>query len=83
MHCEILYKTTALGYDAFMDSLPQTVWIDACAHRLHQRWRSAAPDQLEELAEDLWQDERLRSMQPAEAARACLEPLPNRATDAR
>lgn len=58
-----------------MDTLPAHVWIAACAHRLQQQWRTVDPDQLEELAGDLWRDERLRSMLPAEAARAWLEPL--------
>lgn len=58
-----------------MESLPAPVWIAACAHRLQQQWRTVDPDQLEELAGDLWRDERLRSMLPADAARAWLEPV--------
>ena len=58
-----------------MDPLPAPVWIAACAHRLQQQWRTVDPDQLEELAGDLWRDERLRTMSPDEAASAWLEPI--------
>lgn len=63
------------GKLATMDALPAHVWIAACAHRLQQQWRTVDPDQLEELAGDLWRDERLRSMSPAEAAEVWLVPL--------
>ncbi len=58
-----------------MDSLPPDIWIAACAHVLQQQWRTVDPGQLEELAGDLWRDERLRSMTPSDAARAWLEPV--------
>ncbi|WP_086922222.1 hypothetical protein [Variovorax sp. JS1663] len=61
-----------------MESVAAEIWIAACAHRLQQRWRTVDPDQLEELAEDLWRDPRLRTMHPDEAARVWLEPLPSR-----
>ena len=66
-----------------MDSLPSSVWIAACAHRLQQQWRTVDPEQLEEVAGDLWRDARLRSMEPGDAAQAWLRPLSHgRATDA-
>lgn len=65
-----------------MDLLPPSIWIAACAHRLQQQWRTVDPDQLEELAGDLWRDERLRSMPPSEAARVWLEPLSSEPLDA-
>lgn len=58
-----------------MDSLTADIWIAACAHQLQQHWRTIDPGQLEELAGDLWRDERLRSMMPSDAARAWLEPV--------
>ena len=44
------------------------IWIAACAHALQRHWRTVDPEQLEELARDLWRDERLRGMSPNEAA---------------
>ena len=58
-----------------MDFLPGPEWIAACAHRLHKHWHSVDPTLLEEVAGDLWNNETLRSMPPAEAARAWLEPV--------
>lgn len=60
-----------------MDPLPPDIWIAACAHALQQQWRTVDPAQLEDVAGDLWRDERLRSMTPGEAARAWLEPVAN------
>ena len=58
-----------------MEILSPTIWIAACAHTLQQHWRTVDPDQLEELAGELWRDERLRSMPPGDAAKAWLEPI--------
>ncbi|WP_345537106.1 hypothetical protein [Variovorax defluvii] len=65
-----------------MHETAATIWIAACAHRLQQQWRTVDPLQLEEVAADLWRDERLRSMTPDEAARAWLEPVAPSARDA-
>jgi hypothetical protein len=51
-----------------MDDTPPELWIAACAHRLQQQWRTVDPLQLEEVAAELWRDERLRSMPPDAAA---------------
>ncbi|MET3498139.1 hypothetical protein [Variovorax boronicumulans] len=51
-----------------MDSTPVNVWIAACAHRLQQQWHTIDPLELEDVARDLWRDERLRAMPPDEAA---------------
>jgi hypothetical protein len=51
------------------------IWIAACAHALQRHWRTVDPEQLEELACDLWRDERLRGMAPNDAARTWLEPV--------
>ncbi len=58
-----------------MDALPAHIWIAACAHQLQQQWRTVDPVQLEDLAGDLWRDERLRTLGPDEAARVWLEPV--------
>jgi len=58
-----------------MDSMPSDVWIAACAHRLQRHWRTVDPFTLEETAAELWRDERLRAMAPAEAATEWLRPL--------
>ncbi len=58
-----------------MDALPASIWIAACAHQLQQQWRTVDPLQLEDLAADLWEDERLRALAPSDAARVWLEPV--------
>lgn len=50
-------------------------WIAVCAHQLQRQWRTVDPDQLDEVAADLWRDPRLRAMAPAEAAVAWLAPV--------
>lgn len=40
------------------------IWIAACSHRLQRRWRTVAPEQLEEVAETLCTDERFRALDP-------------------
>lgn len=61
-----------------MDALPAHIWIAACAHQLQQHWRTVDPTQLEDLAGDLWNDERLRALTPSEAAQIWLEPVTGR-----
>jgi hypothetical protein len=58
-----------------MDETPSDLWIAACAHRLQQQWRTMDPLQLEEVAAELWRDERLRSMPPDAAAVVWLGPV--------
>jgi len=58
-----------------MDEIAADVWIAACAHRLQQQWRTVDPLLLEEVAADLWRDERLRSLPPGAAAVAWLGPV--------
>jgi len=58
-----------------MEPISAQTWIAACAHQLQRQWRTVDPEQLEEVAADLWRDERLRSMAPAMAAVAWLQPL--------
>lgn len=58
-----------------MDQMPANVWTAACAHRLQQRWRTVDPVVLEEVADDIWHDQRLREMPPADAAVEWLKPI--------
>jgi hypothetical protein len=58
-----------------MDETPGDLWIAACAHRLQQQWRTVDPLQLEDVAAELWRDERLRSLPPAAAAVVWLGPV--------
>ncbi|SEB26366.1 hypothetical protein [Variovorax sp. YR216] len=50
-------------------------WIAICAHELQRRWRTVDPEQLDDLAGDLWQNEQLRELPPAQAAIAWLSPI--------
>ena len=52
-----------------------TQWIALCAQRLSVRWHSVDPEQLEEVAVDIWKDARFRAMSPAEAAAVWLAPI--------
>jgi hypothetical protein len=58
-----------------MENMPATLWIAACAHRLQQRWHTVDVLELEEVARDLWRDDRLRAMWPEEAAADWLRPI--------
>ncbi|CAN7161509.1 MULTISPECIES: hypothetical protein [unclassified Variovorax] len=55
--------------------MDREIWIAVCAHRLQRQWRTVDPEQLDELAADLWKDERLRALAPDDAATLWLEPL--------
>ena len=50
------------------DNLADVQWVAHCAHRLRAHWPHADPTSLEEAAADLWNDESLRAMPPAQAA---------------
>lgn len=62
-------------YHFVMNELTPTQWITKCAERLHERWETVEPAQLEEVAMDLWNDPRLRSLPPTDAATVWLSPL--------
>ena len=51
-----------------MERLSSQEWIALASHRLSFRWRHVAPEQLDEVAADLHRDEKLRSLEPGEAA---------------
>lgn len=56
-------------------SMDAGTWITAVAQRLQARWKTVDAGRLEDLAADLWLDERLRAMEPVEAADAWLAPV--------
>jgi hypothetical protein len=58
-----------------MDPIDADIWIAACAHQLQRQWRTVDPEQLEEVAADLWRNERLRALPPVQAAARWLEPV--------
>ncbi|HEX2539903.1 MAG TPA: hypothetical protein VHM00_02355 [Caldimonas sp.] len=55
-----------------MDEIRQQEWVAQCARRLRQHWRTIDLGSLEEVALELFADERMRSMSPAAAATAWL-----------
>ncbi|MGJ7610794.1 MULTISPECIES: hypothetical protein [unclassified Variovorax] len=55
--------------------MPATLWIAACAHRLQRQWHTVDVVELEDVARDLWRDERLRAMWPEDAAARWLRPV--------
>ena len=55
--------------------MEREIWIARCAHRLQRHWRTVDPEQLDEVAADLWKDERLRELPPEAAAVAWLGPI--------
>ncbi len=66
---------TGWAYSISMAEMTAEIWIAACAHRLQQRWRTVDPLLLEEVAADLWRDDRLRALPPDAAAVAWLDPV--------
>lgn len=58
-----------------MEALRPTEWIIKCAERLHDRWHTVEPAQLEEVAVDIWKNDHLRSMGPEAAAAFWLTPV--------
>lgn len=58
-----------------MQTLTEPQWIALAAHRLQYRWRSIHPEQLDELAADLWRDPHLRELEPAAAVDEWLAPI--------
>lgn len=57
------------------EDIPTDIWVYYCARRLKLHWRTVDPAQLDELAEDLAKDARLRAMSPQAAAVLWLEPV--------
>ncbi|OUL98767.1 hypothetical protein A8M77_29945 [Variovorax sp. JS1663] len=55
--------------------MDRSEWLAACAHQLQRRWRTIDPEVLEDVANDLWADESLRTLPPTRAAIEWLKPL--------
>ena len=58
-----------------MHQLAQPDWIAIAAHRLQHRWRSINPGQLDDVASELWNDTRLRELEPVAAVDVWLAPI--------
>ena len=54
------------------DNLADLQWLAHCAECLREQWPRADPTSLAEAASELWADEALRRLKPAEAARGWL-----------
>lgn len=50
-------------------------WLRAMSERLQQQWPTIDPQRLDDLALDLWRDERLRALPAREAAEVWLQPV--------
>lgn len=68
-------------YHFVMDEMTPTQWISKCAERLHERWQTVDPGQLEEVAVDIWKDAHFRPMAPADAAACWLAPVASPSSD--
>ena len=62
-------------YICHMNELTPSQWIAKCGETLHERWHTVETAQLEEVAVGIWQDTKLRSMSPEEAATTWLRPV--------
>jgi hypothetical protein len=58
-----------------MDEITPSQWIARCGAKLHERWQTVEPAQLEEVAVVIWQDINLRALPPDQAAEAWLSPI--------
>ena len=58
-----------------MHQLAQPDWIAIAAHRLQHRWRSINPGQFDDVASELWNDARLRELEPVVAVDVWLAPI--------
>ena len=54
---------------------PAHAWLEVVFARLQQQWPTVDPTRLDDVALDLWNDERLRSMPPDKAGREWLMPV--------
>jgi len=41
-----------------MEESSRTTWVARCSHRLREQWRTMDLESLEDLAQELWADER-------------------------
>lgn len=56
-------------------NLADVKWVAQCAHRLRQHWPHADVVALEKAALELWDNDELRELAPADAAARWLAPL--------
>jgi hypothetical protein len=56
-------------------STPASTWLRAMSERLQQQWPTIDPQRLDDLALDLWRDERLRALPARDAAEVWLQPV--------
>lgn len=56
-------------------SFSSNSWLYRVSKRLQAQWPTVDPVRLDDIALDLWKDERLRAMAPEEAAVAWLRPV--------
>jgi hypothetical protein len=64
--------TVAAEAGGAVDAIREREWVAQCARRLRQHWRTIDLASLEEVARELYRDERMRFMSPADAAVAGL-----------
>ena len=58
-----------------MEHVTDDLWIAACAHWLQVQWRTVAPEDLHQVAEQLAHEPELRAMPPVDAVAHWLEPM--------
>jgi len=51
-----------------MEQIHVTEWIDRCSKQLQDYWHTVDPEQLDEVAIDLWHEARWRTLPPEAAA---------------
>ena len=75
----VLHRDTGWNYSIAMirdtDNLADVQWVAQCAHRLREQWPRVELVLLEEIALELWRDERLRALSGEQAAAEWLAPL--------
>lgn len=50
-------------------------WLAVMSARLQQQWPTVDPGRLDDVALDLWRDEKLRALSPYRAANEWLRPI--------
>jgi hypothetical protein len=75
----VLHRDTGWNYSIAMirdaDNLADVQWVSQCARRLREQWPRVELVLLEEIALELWRDERLRALSGEQAATEWLAPL--------
>ena len=78
----VLHRDTGWNYSIGMirdaDNLADVQWVAQCARRLREQWPRVELAMLEEIALELWWDERLRALSGEQAATQWLAPLVSR-----